>query len=330
MLGRRYALVAYALAVLAIVLSVTPSRAADTPRYPAKAVRMIVPVAPGGAANILARALAARLSSAWRQQVIVDNRPGAGGNLAFEAAARSAADGYTLLLAQPPLVVNVSLYRKLAYDPIRDLDPITLTASSTNALVAHPSIPARDLRELIDLAKRRPGQLTYASAGNGSTPHLSGEWFKHLARIDLVHIPYKGAGPAIIDLLGGHVALAFVTLTSVVPQIKANRLRALAITSGKRSPLAPEIGTFVEAGLREIEINGWYGVLAPAGTPRDVILRVNADVADALVHPEVAQVLAASGLETFAPNTPEEFAELLKRELARWARVVKIAGAKAD
>jgi len=304
--------------------------AADATRYPVKVVRIITPVAPGGAVDILARALAARLASVWKQQVLVDSRPGAGGNLAFEAAARSVADGYTLLLAQPPLAVNVSLYRKLAYDAVRDLEPIALAATSTNALVAHPSVPARNLRELIDLAKRRPGQLTYASAGNGSTPHLSGELLKHHARIDLVHLPYKGAGPAITDLLGGHVALAFVTLTSVLPQIKAQRMRALAITSAKRSPLVPEIGTFVEAGLPEIEIYGWYGILAPAGTPKEIVTRVNADIAGAVAHPEVAQTLATFGLEPYAPNTPEEFGAFLRSEIARWARVVKIAGAKAD
>jgi tripartite-type tricarboxylate transporter receptor subunit TctC len=298
--------------------------------FPVKTVRIVIPVAPGGATDILARTLATRLGSVWRQQVLVDNRPGAGSNVGFETVARAPADGYTLLMAQPPFAVNVSLYRKLAYDPVRDFDPIVLTATSTNVLVTHPSIPARSVAQFIALARRRPGQLTYASAGNGSTPHLSAELLKHIAKIDLVHVPYKGAGPAINDLLGGHVASAFVTLTSVAPQIKARRLRALAVTSAKRSALMPELGTFAEAGLTEIDISGWYAILGPAGTPREAIARVNADILAALAHPEVAQALARFGLEPVAPNSPEELGGFIRREIARWGEVVRISGARAD
>ena len=298
--------------------------------YPARAVRIIIPVAPGGATDILTRTLATRLTTVWRQQVLADNRPGGGSNVAFEAAAKAPADGYTILMAQPPLAVNATLYRKLAYDALRDFDAVVLVATSTNVLVSHPSIPVRSVEELIALAKRRPGQLTYASSGNGTTPHLSGELFKHVAGIDLVHIPYKGAGPAINDLLGGHVALAFVTLTSVAPHIKANRLRALALTSAKRSALMPELGTFYEAGWRQIDVSGWYGIVSPAGTPREAIARLNADVAAALTHPDVAQVLSRVGLEPVAPNSPEDFAAFLRSEIARWAEVVRISGARAD
>jgi tripartite-type tricarboxylate transporter receptor subunit TctC len=305
-------------------------QAAGAQDYPARSVRIIIPISPGGATDILTRTLAARLATVWRQQVMVDNRPGGGSNVGFEAAAKSTPDGYTLLMAQPPLAVNASLYRKLAYDAVRDFEPIMLTATSTNVLVVHPSVPVRTISELIALAKRRPGQVTYASSGNGTTPHLSGELFKHLAKIDLVHIPYKGAGPAINDLLGGHVAAAFVTLTSVAPHIRANRLRPIALTSAKRSALMPELGTFAEAGLREIDISGWYGVLAPAGTPKELVARLNGDIGAALAHPDVTQALARFGLEPVAPNSPEEFGAFIRREITRWAEVVKIAGARAD
>jgi tripartite-type tricarboxylate transporter receptor subunit TctC len=315
--------------VLALLCASLPA-AAQAQGYPARAVRIIIPVAPGGATDILTRTLAVRLQTVWRQQVLADNRPGAGSNVAFEAAAKAPADGYTILMAQPPLAVNASLYRKLAYDALRDFDPVVLVATSTNVLVSHPSVPVRSVEDLIALAKRRPGQLTYASSGNGTTPHLSGELFKHVAKIDLVHVPYKGAGPAINDLLGGHVALAFVTLTSVAPHIKANRLRALALTSAKRSPLMPELGTFYEAGWRQIDVSGWYGIVGPTGLPREAIVRLNADVTAALAHPEIAQALTRFGLEPVAPNSPEDFATFLRSEIARWAEVVKISGARAD
>jgi tripartite-type tricarboxylate transporter receptor subunit TctC len=316
--------------ILPALLCASVPLAAQAQAYPARAVRIIIPVAPGGATDILTRTLAARLATVWRQQVFADNRPGGGSNVAFEAVAKATADGYTILMAQPPLAVNASLYRKLAYDALRDFDPVVLVATSTNVLVSHPSVPVRSVEELIALAKRRPGQLTYASSGNGTTPHLSGELFKHVAGIDLVHIPYKGAGPAINDLLGGHVALAFVTLTSVAPHIRANRLRALALTSAKRSALMPELRTFYEAGWREIDVSGWYGIVSPAGTPREAIARLNADVAAALTHPEVAQALTRFGLEPVAPNSPEDFAAFIRSEISRWAEVVRISGARAD
>jgi len=305
-----------------------PTAQAQT--YPAKAVRFIVPIGPGGATDILTRTLAQRLSVSWGQQVLVDNRPGGGSNVGFELVAKAPADGYTLLMAQPPFAINVSLYKKLAYDPLRDFSPVLLTARSAAALVVHPSVPARTLMEFIALAKARPGQLTYASSGNGTSPHLSGELFKSMAGIQMLHIPYKGAGPALNDLLGGHVAVAFVSFTSALAHLKANRLRALGITSERRSPLMPEVPTFAEAGLPRFIVYGWYGVVVPAGTPREVIERLNTDISAALSHPDVLKTLTTFGLDPAETNSPEAFGEFLRSEITRWAEVVKTSGAKVD
>ena len=296
--------------------------------YPAKAVRIVVPVATGGATDILTRALAQRLATMWGQQVLVDNRPGGGSNIGFEGAAKSPPDGYTLLMAQPAFTVNVSLYKKLGYDPLRDFAAVTLAATGANVLVVHPSVPAYSLKDFIALAKAKPGQLNYASSGTGSTPHLSGELFNAMAGVKIVHIPYKGAGASVVDLLGGHVDLAFVSLSSVAPQLQARKLRALAITSAKRSALMPELPTFAEAGLSGYEVTGWYGVLAPAGTPREIVSRLHADITRALG--EMMQTLPAFGLEPAAPNSPEEFSAFLQAEISKWAKVVKASGAKAD
>ena len=298
--------------------------------YPTKPVRFIVPVTSGGATDILTRTLAQRLASAWGQQVLVDNRPGGGSNVGFEVAAQAPADGYTLLMAQPAFTVNVSLYKKLAYDPLRDFAAVTLAATGANVLVVHPSVPAYTLKDFIALAKAKPGQLNYASSGNGTTPHLSGELFKATAGVAITHIPYKGAGASITDLLGGHVDLAFLSLSSVVPQLKAKRLRALGITSARRSALMPELPTFAEAGLAGYEVTGWYGVLTRAGTPREVISRLHADITKALAQADVVQTLGSFGLEPAPANSPEEFSAYLRAEIGKWAKVVKASGAKAD
>ena len=298
--------------------------------YPAKTVRIVVPVATGGATDILTRALAQRLANTWGQQMLVDNRPGGRSNVGFEVAAKSPADGYTLLMAQPAFTVNVSLYKKLGYDPLRDFAAITLAATGANVLVVHPSVPAYTLKDFIALAKARPGQLNYASSGNGTTPHLSGELFNAMAGVKIVHIPYKGAGASVVDLLGGHVDLAFVSLSSVAPQLQAKKLRALAITSAKRSALMPELPTFDEAGLKGYEVTGWYGVLAPAGTPREIVSRLHTDITRALALGEMVQSLNAFGLEPAPSNSPEEFTAFLQAEISKWAKVVKASGAKAD
>jgi tripartite-type tricarboxylate transporter receptor subunit TctC len=298
--------------------------------YPAKPVRIVVPVAVGGATDIIARTVAQRLTSLWGQQVLVDNRPGGGSNIGFEIAAKSAPDGYTLLLAQPAFTVNVSLYRKLAYDPLRDFAPVTLAVTGANVLVVHPSVPARTVKDLIGLAKARPGQLSYASSGNGTTPHLSGELFKSMAGINIVHVPYRGASQSVTDLIGGHVDMAFVSLSSVVPQLKSNRLRGLATTSAQRSALMPELPTFAESGLKGYEVYGWYGFLVPAGTPKEIVARLHGDITKALAEPDVLKPLAGVGLEPVKPNSPEEFGAFIRAEIAKWAKVVQQSGAKAD
>ena len=306
------------------------SSAAAQHAYPTKPVRIIVPVGAGGATDIVARALGLRLSTMWDQQVVVENRAGGGSNIGIEVVAKAPADGYTLLLATPPLAVNVSLYKKLAYDPIRDFAAVTLTSTGANVLVVHPSLPTHTLRELIALAKTKPGQLSYASSGNGTTPHLSGELFRFMANIDIQHIPYKGATQSATDLLGGHIDMAFVSLASVVPQIKTNKLRALAVTSEKRSAIMPDLPTFAEAGLPGYEVTGWFGVVAPAGTRREIIERLYADITTALGHPEFGQTLGASGMEPAGSDSPEAFAAFLRAEKNKWEKVVKASGAKAE
>ena len=298
--------------------------------WPARTVRIIVPVTPAGATDILARTLAQRLAALWSQQVVVDNRPGGGSNVGFEAAALAPADGYTLLLAQPAFTVNVSLYKKLAYDPQRDFSPVTLAATGANVLVVHPSVPALTLKEFIALAKTKPGQLNYASSGNGTTPHLSGELFKTMANISMTHVPYKGAGASVTDLLGGHVDLAFLSLSSVVTQLQAKRLRALAITSAKRSALMPDLPTFAEAGLKGYEVTGWYGVVVRSGVPPEIIARLHTDITAALAHADVIRVLGQVGLDPAPANSPEAFGNFLRAETVKWAQVVKSSKAKAD
>jgi tripartite-type tricarboxylate transporter receptor subunit TctC len=314
-----------AAAASALTCQLAPAQA-----YPAKSVRIVVPVASSGATDIIARTLAQRLSAAWNQQVLVDNRPGAGSNIGFEVASKAPADGYTLLLAQPAFTVNVSLYKKLAYDPIRDFSPVTLAVTGANVLVVHPSVPARTLKDLIALAKAKAGQLSYASSGNGTTPHLSGELFKSMAGVNIVHVPYRGASQSVTDLIGGHVDMAFVSLSSVVPQLKAKRLRGLATTSAQRSALMPDLPTFAEAGLKGYEVYGWYGFLVPAGTARDIIARLHADITKALANPDVLQTLNSVGLETVKANSPEEFGAFIRAEISKWATVVQQSGAKAD
>jgi len=317
------------MATIGVLLAIAGAAAAQ-PAYPGKPVRIIVPVGAGGATDIVARALGQRLAATWNQQVVVENRAGGGSNIGFEAAAKAPADGHTLLLAQPAFTVNVSLYKKLAYDPIRDFAAVTLVGTGANVLVVHPSLPAHTLRELIALAKTKPAQLSYASSGNGTTPHLSGELLKAMAGIEIQHIPYKDAAQSATDLLGGHVDMAFVSLASVVPQINTKKLRALAVTSERRSLVMPDLPTFAEAGLPGYEVSGWFGVLAPAGTPREIVDRLHADITAALGHPEFVQTLSASGIEPAGSDSPEAFTAFLRAEIGKWAKVVKASGAKAE
>jgi tripartite-type tricarboxylate transporter receptor subunit TctC len=297
--------------------------------YPAKPVRIIVPVAAGGPTDILSRALAQKLTEAWNQPVVVEPRPGGGSNIGFELVAKSAPDGYTLLMAQPAFTVNVSLYKNLAYDPVRDFAPVSLATTHPLVLVAHPSVPARTVKELVALAKAGPGRLNIGSAGNGTSPHLAAAWFNTVAGVRITHIPYKGASLAVIDLLGGHTDLTFASPTAVITHLQQHRLTALGMTTAVRYPLLPNVPTFVESGYPEFVVMGWYGLLAPAGTPREIVLRVNTDVIKALAASDVRERLASLG-EDPVGTSPEQFSAWIKDEVTRWAKVVKASGAKAD
>ncbi len=298
--------------------------------YPNKAIRYVVPFPAGGPLDIVARSIGQELSKAWSQPVIVDNRPGAGGNIGADIVAKAPPDGYTILMgAVSTHAINVTLYNKLPYDPIKDFAPVTLITSVPNVLVVHPSVPAKNVKELIALAKSRPGQLNFASGSTGSAGHLAGELFNVMAGVDMTHIPYKGAAPAVIDLIAGHVSLMFDNLASALPNIKAGRVRALAVTTLKRSPLLPQLPTISESGLRGFDVSTWFGIFAPGATPPDIVARLNREVVRILHTPEMRERLATQGAEPVG-NQPEEFAAFIKTEIPKYAKVVKASGAKAD
>jgi tripartite-type tricarboxylate transporter receptor subunit TctC len=301
----------------------------DVAHYPSRPIRIIVPFPPGGATDIMGRTLGQKLTQRWGQQVIIDNRPGAGGNIAAELAARAAPDGHTLFFAaSAQLAVNPNLYAKVPYDPIKNFAAVVLVGSGANIVVAHPSLSVRSLKELIALAKSKPGLLQYASPGSGSTAHLSAELLKIEAGIDIVHVPYKGAAPGVIDVLGGQVPLMFVSMPSVLGHVKAGKLVALGVTSARRSDAAPDVPTFAET-IPRFESSSWYGIVAPANSPRDVIAKLNAAVLASLKAPDVRDIFAAQGTDIIG-STPEEFARYIKAELAKWAIVVKKSGARVD
>jgi tripartite-type tricarboxylate transporter receptor subunit TctC len=298
--------------------------------YPAKPIRFYTPYPPGGTTDILARLIGAKLYESWGQPVIVDAKPGAGGNIGTDFVAKSPADGYTILMgASGPLAINVSLFSKLPYDPVKDLAPVILTASVPLILVTHPSLPAKNVKEFIALMKSRPGQFNYASAGPGSPQHLTAEMFKFTAKVDMAHIPYKGSGPAIVDLVGGQIPFAFESMIPVLPHVKAGKLRALAVTSAKPSPVLPEIPTVAESGVPGFESIAWYGVVAPAGTPRDIIAKLNAEMARILNLPDIKQRLIEMGSPPVA-GTPDQFGALIKSEIVKWGKVVKQAHVSLD
>ena len=297
--------------------------------YPARSIRYIVPQGAGGSSDTLARVVTQKLSEALGQQVVTDNRPGATGNIGTEIAARAAPDGYTLLQVATSHATNPALAVRMPFDPIRDFAPITLLSQSPNLWIVHPSLPAKNMRELIALAKTRPGEINYSSSGTGSSQHLAGELLKSLAHIDIVHIPYKGSPPALIDVLGGRVVLMCSTIAPAMPLVKSGKLRALAVTSLQRSAAAPEIPTVAESALPGYEATAWQGVLAPAGTPREIIVRLNTELVRVINLPEVRKQLAEQGYEP-AGNSPEQFAEYIKTEIAKWTRVIRAAGLKAE
>jgi len=298
--------------------------------FPEKPIRFVIGFTPGGPSDILARALGQKLAERWNQQVVVENRPGAGGNLAAEAVARSAPDGYTWLLGNNSiLATNQTLYRSLPYDPVKDFAPVSLVAVQPNILVVHPQVPANSVVELIALAKKNPGKLNYASSGSGAAAHLAGELFKTMAGVDLVHVPYKGAQPALTDVIAGQVQVMFATSASVIPFVRAGKLRALAVTTAKRSPSVPDLPTVSEAGVAGFEAITWHGVVVPAATVPALIERLNRDIVDVLGMPDLRERLAALGAEV-APGTPREFADYIAAEIPKWAKVVRDSGARIE
>jgi len=298
--------------------------------FPDKPVRVIVPFAPGGSTDIVARITAQRLSERLRTQVVIDNRGGGGGNIGSDLVAKAPPDGHTLLVGTVgSLTINPSLYKRMPYDPLKDLTPIAYYGSTPNILVVHPSLPVKSVRELISFARSKPGQLNYASAGAGGSVHLAAELFKSMAQVNMIHVPYKGAGPALIDLLGGHTQLMFSTMPPALPFVVGGRLRALGVTGARRSPLIPDLPTIAESGLRGYEITQWWGLLGPAGMSTAMVTRLNSEMNAILQQPDVRERFAAEGAEP-APNTSQWFASFMKSETAKWATVVKASGATAD
>jgi tripartite-type tricarboxylate transporter receptor subunit TctC len=298
--------------------------------YPAKPVRFIVPFPPGGSADILARAIGQKAGEGLGQSLVVENRPGAGTAIGAEALARSPADGYAVMIGTVSShAINPALNPKLAYDPVKDFTPISLVASIPFAMIVHPSVPAKSVREFISLAKSKPASLNYSSAGNGTSNHLAGELLKSMAGIDIVHIPYKGSAPALNDLVAGQVSLMFDLVLTAAPHVKSGAVRGLAVTGAKRSSALPELPTVAESGVPGYEVSAWFGIFAPAGMPQPVVQRLNADFVKALQQPELRQRLASQGAEPLT-STPDEFAAYLRSEIAKWAKVVKDSGMKVD
>ena len=298
--------------------------------WPAKPIRWIVPFAPGGTTDILARTISDKLTIALGKPVIVENNPGAGGGVGAVQTAKAAPDGYTIMGGTISThAINASLYKTLPYDPVKDFTPITLIARVPNLLVVNPDVPAKNVKELIALMKANPSMYTFASSGNGTSQHLSGELFKSMAGVDMQHIPYKGSPAALQDVVSGQVTMTFDNITTAWPLAKAGKLRALAVTTAKRSPIAPDVPTLAEAGLAGYEIGSWQGVFAPAGTPVDVVKRLNTEIVKIINMPDVREKLVGLGAEPVG-NTPDEFAALVKSEVVKWAAVVKQSGARVD
>ena len=326
-LSRRRSLQTLAASAL-FALGAAPSMA-QTP-YPSKPITMIVPFSAGGTTDILARVVGQALSTELGQSIIIDNRPGAGGNIGGQAAARAAGDGYTLFMGTVGThAINEALYKKMPFDPVKDFAPLTRVANVPNLLVAHPSQPFKTVKEMMAYAKANPGKLNFGSSGSGSSIHLSGELFKSLAKVDMVHVPYKGSAPAVTDLLGNQIAIMFDNLPSVIPHVRSGKLRAIAITTAKRSPELPDVPTIAEAGVPGYEAMSWFGLLAPAATPAPVLAKLSGALAKVLANPEVKKKIVDQGGEP-VNETPAQFAAFIQSESVKWGKVVKSSGASLD
>src|SRR4051812_14586707 len=316
-------------AALIAVSAVLCNSALAQPAYPSKPIRLVVPFAPGGPVDTIARAIGPKLTESLGQQTIVDNRPGGGSTIGSDVVAKAPPDGHTLLLTSSSIAINPAIYPKIPFDATRDLAPISQISTSSLIVVLHPSVPARSIRELIALAKARKGELVYASSGTGSAPHLAVELFNSMTGTRMVHVPYKGAAPATIDLLAGHVSLMFNNLISAVPNVHAGKLRALAVTGSTRTPALPDLPTIAEAGVPGYEASTWYAMFAPAATPPAIVERLHRDVAAIVKSPDIRRQLAAVGIDPLG-GTPEQMARYLHSEIAKWGKVARASGAKAD
>ena len=316
---------------LIVVLALAaPASGAQAQTYPNKPIRLVCPFPPGGAVDIASRSVAQALSQQLGQPVTVDNRPGAGGNIGAEIVAKAAPDGYTLLMATSNiLAINPALYSKVPFDSLKDFAPISIVVSLNNVLVLNPSVPYKSVAEVIAAAKAQPGKLTYASSGNGTSIHLSGELFKSMAGVDMLHIPYKGSAPAVTDLLAGQVNMMFDNIPSSLPHIKAGKLRALAVTGSKRASSLPDLPTIAEAAIPGYESYVWFGVVAPAGTPPEIIKRLNTELAKAAVTPDFRDRLTGQGYDVLS-TTPEQMTESIRSEMIKWGKIVKASGARVD
>jgi len=316
--------------IVVLLLSLLAAYGAAAQTFPSRTMRILVGFPPGGNSDFVARAVGRGLGESWGQQIVVENRPGAGGNIAAELVARSPADGHTLLLAVFAHAVNPSLYgSRLPFDAVKDFAPVILCVSSANILVVHPSLPAKSVKELIALARAKPGEITYASAGNGTASHLAGELLNMIAGVKTLHVPYRGTGPAHTDLMGGRVVMFFAAMAGSLPHVQTGRLRALGVTTLKRWPGAPDVPTLSEAGLKGFEVNSWSGILAPAGTRGEIVTRLNTEIARVMRQKETRERLHSFGAEPI-DNTPAEFGAYIDAEIAKWAKVVKAAGIRID
>ncbi|MBM3359537.1 MAG: tripartite tricarboxylate transporter substrate binding protein [Betaproteobacteria bacterium] len=314
--------------LLGFVWAALPAGAQTT--YPARPVHMVVPYSPGGGTDIVARIIAQKLTEAWGQQVVVENRAGASGMIAGAFVSKAAPDGHTLLMGYTgDVAINQSLFKKMTFDPVKNFTPVALAAIAPMIFVVHPSLPIRDVKQVIALAKARPGQVVYASAGIGQPGHLAFELLQHRMKIELTHVPYKGGAPAVTDLVGGHVMMFFSGIMPAIPHVRSGRLRALAVSTSKRSPVSPEVPTMIEAGMPGFDLPTWYGVLAPAGTPRDVVAKLSAEISRSLALADVKERLLREGADP-APGSPEQFAQFIQTEVAKYAMIIREAGVRAD